>query len=217
MKDIQTLKGEARDALEETREARQAMLAREARNKSLIQLSILIGAFCLILNVAFFFLSSMYFADKRANPLVPVVPVDSTNSARIAFAFFSGIVSAMSIAVAIAPKWVAHGVAALSGLVALIASVFALKKGMPFVLPAALFIMGALLPLLAWRSLLRSRAAWAFLIAMCAVLGLVLLFGAPKVKGQLDIGIWTALIMPGLLGVATVGLTMLRGDYRERI
>jgi hypothetical protein len=87
---------------------------------------------------------------------------------------------------------------------------------MPAVLPAALLVLGVLYPVLVWRSLEHSRGAWAFLISMCGVLAIVLLFGAPKVRGVLDIGLWTALIMPGLLAVATVGLAMLRVDYRER-
>jgi len=85
------------------------------------------------------------------------------------------------------------------------------------VLPVSLFVIGALYPALVWRSLEHSRGAWSFLISMCGVLALVLFFGAPKVRGVLDIGLWTALIMPGLLTVAMVGLTMIRADYRERV
>lgn len=214
MKDVKTLKAETHDAIEESRAAREAKNAATTT----IQIAALIGGFCILLNVAFWFLSSIYFDDKRSNPLIQQTFDDAhITNVRLAFAVFTGLVSAMSIVVSVWPKWVAHALAASAGIIALVASLLAFKKGMPFVLPMSLFVMGALLPLLAWRSLLKSRAAWSFLIATCAVLALVLLFGAPKVRGQLGIGLWTALILPGLLGVATVGLAMIRGDYRERI
>jgi hypothetical protein len=75
-------------------------------------------------------------------------------------------------------------------------------------------VIGLAMPLMIWRSLLGSRGAWAFLTAMCYVLAVVLLFGAPKVRAQIDIGLWTAMLIPGLLVVAGVGMTMIRRNYR---
>jgi hypothetical protein len=69
------------------------------------------------------------------------------------------------------------------------------------------------MPLLVWRSADGSRAAWAYLVALCGVMGLVLFFGAPKVRNLLGVGLWTAMILPGLLTVATTALVMVRGDY----
>jgi hypothetical protein len=43
-----------------------------------------------------------------------------------------------------------------------------------------------------------------------------LLFGAPKVRGALDIGLWTTMILPGLNAVAAFTLASLRGEYLER-
>ncbi len=217
MKDIAELKDESRAALEEARMKREAALAREAHSRNMMQVAALVGGTCVVLNVAFWFLSSVYFADKRSNPmLMDAVTGDQVMNVRFAFAIFTGIVSMAAIGAAFVPKWVSHGLAAIAGLVALVASFFAFRKGMPMVLPVALFVIGVLFPVLVWRSLELSRGAWAFLISMCSVLALVLLFGAPKVRGVLGIGLWTAMIMPGLLAVATVGLTMLRIDYRER-
>jgi hypothetical protein len=47
------------------------------------------------------------------------------------------------------------------------------------------------------------------------VFGTVDFFGAPKVRGLLGIGLWTALIVPGLQIISVIALTMLRGEYRE--
>jgi hypothetical protein len=42
------------------------------------------------------------------------------------------------------------------------------------------------------------------------------LFGAPKVRAQVGIGLWIALIFPGMCVVATTTLASLRDDYRRR-
>jgi hypothetical protein len=81
---------------------------------------------------------------------------------------------------------------------------------------ATLLIVGALMPMLVWRSLQHSRGAWALLIALTTALATVDFFGAPKVRGLLGIGPWTALIMPGLQIVTVIALTMLRREYREQ-
>jgi uncharacterized membrane protein YhdT len=83
------------------------------------------------------------------------------------------------------------------------------------VLPATLLIAAGLFALLIRYSLQRSRAAWASLASLCVVFGVVMLFGAPKIRGMVGVGMWIALIVPGLLGVATAALTMIRRDYRE--
>ena len=60
-----------------------------------------------------------------------------------------------------------------------------------------------------------SRVAWSFLIALMTVMGIVTLFGAPKVRNLLDIGLWYAIIIPGVLAVGVVALALVRRDYRE--
>jgi hypothetical protein len=82
------------------------------------------------------------------------------------------------------------------------------------VLGISLIAAGAIGIGLAWASWHRSRAAWAFLISLTAVLAVCFLFGAPKVRNQLGIGLWTALIYPGIKTVTVVALAMMRDDYR---
>jgi hypothetical protein len=42
-----------------------------------------------------------------------------------------------------------------------------------------------------------------------------MLFGSTKVRGALGIGLWYAMIFPGLLAVATAALLLVRRDYRD--
>ena len=94
-------------------------------------------------------------------------------------------------------------------------SIAAFQAGMPNSLSVALLVLAGLFPVLVWRSLLHSRAAWAFLVSICWVLAVVLLFGAPKVRSKMEIGLWTAMIIPGLLFVAGVALVAVRREYRD--
>jgi len=183
-----------------------------------MQVSAVIFVFCVLLNVAFFVLSIFYFNDKRASSALMQATISDQQvlDTRIAFAVFSTTVTLSAIALMFASKWVSHGLAAVAGIGSLIAAIFAFQKGMPSVLPVALLVLGALFPLLVWRSLEHSRGAWSVLVAMCFVCALVLLFGAPKLRTNLGIGLWTALIIPGLLTVAAIGLTMQRAAYRDR-
>lgn len=177
----------------------------------------LVAIFVVLANAAFYFLSGMYFDDKSATALTPGGIDDAhIRSVRIAFGVFSGCVGLAAVAAALTPRAVAHGVPALAGLASLIAAWSAFGKDLPTVLPMTLLVIGLLLPYLSWRSLDRSRAAWSMLLAMCAVCATVLFFGSPKVRNQLGVGLWIALIIPGLLTVATVALAQLRRDYAER-
>ena len=80
---------------------------------------------------------------------------------------------------------------------------------MPF--PRALI----LLPLLTWKSYERSRAGWSFLAGMIATLAVVMLFGSTKIRNISGIGLWYAMVIPGLLGVGTAALAMIRRQYRD--
>jgi hypothetical protein len=183
-----------------------------ARHKQMVQVAILTAITLAVLNAAFFFLSDWYFGGRKS--LNGVTPAD-INHVRFAFLLFTGSIGAASILASAAPRTVGHGIALVMGLVSLVASIAAFAHGMTPVLPMTLLIIGGLLPMLAMFSMKTSRAAWSFLTALCGVYATVLLFGAPKVRGLLDIGLWTALIVPGLLAVATVSLVMSRADYRD--
>jgi len=82
------------------------------------------------------------------------------------------------------------------------------------VLPVFLFACGAAMPYLAWRSWQGSRVGWAFLTTLCGVLAVCLLFGAPKVKALLHLGLWPALAFPAILAGMTVTLAFQHERYK---
>ncbi len=178
-----------------------------------MQIAGLVFTGCVIANIAFYFLSDLYFEDRSA--IYGSVTSGHINDVRIAFAVFTGSIGLASVIAALQPMWIGHGIAAASSVAALLAGLSAAYHEMTPVLPAALIVTGIILALLVWKSFEGIRAAWAFLIGMTSVLSAVLLFGATKVRGVLDVGLWTALIIPGLLAVATIALSMTRDDYRE--
>jgi hypothetical protein len=176
-----------------------------------VQIAILVAILAVVLNAGFYFLSDAYF-DDRAKRL-GAQELARLDGARIEFAIFTIVVGGAAILAALSPRVVAHAIPALAGVTSLIAVPFAASIG--FVLPLTLLVVGLGFGLLIRYSLRRSRAAWACLAGLCAVYGIVLFFGAPKVRGLVGIGMWTAMIAPGLLWVATGALRMLRADYRE--
>ena len=179
------------------------------RRKQVIQVAVVVAIALVIVNIAFIFLSSWYFTGKRPQEAASIGDV------RMAFAVFTSLVGAASIIAAISPRTIGHAIASIMGLVSIVAAIGAFARGMTPVLPVTLLVIGGLLPALVMFSMKTSRAAWAFLTSLCGVYGTVLLFGAPKLRGLLDIGLWTALIIPGMLAVATASLVMSRADYRD--
>jgi hypothetical protein len=177
-----------------------------------VQISILIGAFALLLNVAFFFLSTVYFNSKRNSLIAVDISDEHIANVRIQFVIFTGLVAGAMVAAVFAPKIVGHALSAAAGLTALVGAYFGFVQGMPTALPCALAVVGLVYPVLVWRSLSGSRAAWSFQLALCYALALVLIFGAPKVRAQVGVGLWMA--MPGLLAVAGTALVWTRRDYR---
>ena len=182
-----------------------------------VQLTVIIAVSLLLLNVLFYFLSGLYYDDKKATQgLMSTITPSTVSSTRVSFGIFSGITGAALIGSLFTPKWIGHLIAAAFGLASFVAAVFPGRAGMPAALTVSLVVLGALFPALAVLSLLRqSRGAWAFLSSMCWVLAVVMLFGAPKIRSQIDIGLWTAMLIPGLLAAAATALTMVRRDYRH--
>ena len=133
------------------------------------------------------------------------------------FMLFTALVALASAVAVIMPKEIGHGLATVTGVAALVGAVAAAMGGMPMVLPVVLFVAGCFMPYLAYRSWHGSRAGWSFLTTMCGVLGVCMLFGAPKVKGLLHIGLWPALVFPGILAATTVALAVQHATYRQRI
>lgn len=181
-----------------------------------MQVAILLAVSGVLLFGAFFVLSGFYADSKNSGrDLAKMITPDMLATIRKAFAIFVGAVTLSGIAAAFAPRLVGHGLATAAGLASLVAAYYAFEKDMPMVLPVTLIVVGLLYPFLAAFSMFsKSRAAWSFLVALCYTLAVVLLFGAPKVRAQIDVSLWTAMVIPGLLVVAGVTLTSLRRDYR---
>jgi hypothetical protein len=182
------------------------------------RMAILCAVGAVLANGVFFILSFAYYnAHKLSAPGVgDFVDEASRTSARESFLVLSLVVAALSFIATRLPREVGHGIATMLGFAALAASYGAFDKGLPTVMGVTLLVVGVLMPTLAYLSWHKSRAAWSFLIALVAVFGGVTLFGAPKVRGMLGIGLWTAMIVPALKIVATVALASTRRDYRSQ-
>jgi hypothetical protein len=177
----------------------------------IVQLAVLVAILVVVLNVGFYFLSEAYFDDRVKR--FGAQELARLGGARRDFGIFTVVVGAAAVLAGMYPRAVAHGIPVAAGLASLVAAPFAISLGL--VLPATLVIVSGIFGLLIWYSLQRSRPAWSCLAALCVVYGVVMLFGAPKVGGLIGVGMWVALIAPGLLGVATAALGMIRGEYRE--
>ncbi|HEY6174530.1 MAG TPA: hypothetical protein VIX73_08815 [Kofleriaceae bacterium] len=176
-----------------------------------------------IANAAFYFLSGSYFDSHHqivGGARVASFTAEQASHIRIVFALVSGGVALAAFAAGVWRRDVSHGLAALLGLFNLVAGWFALRTLLPGpargALVATLVITGALMPALAVLSYRRSRPAWAFLVALCGVFAVVGLFGAPKIRGAVDVSLWTTMILPGLFTVACISLALLRDDYVDR-
>ena len=179
---------------------------------------ICVGAF-VVLNLGFYVLSGSYFESHRE--LVGGVSVlsytpEQMTHVRTTFAMFSGVIAAFGFVAGIRPRVIGHLIPMVLGAVNLAASYAAFSRDQPAVLGMTLLVSGVLMPVLAALSYRQSRPAWAFLIAICGVFAVVEFFGAPKVRGALDVGLWITMILPGLNAVAVAALVSLRGGYVER-
>lgn len=134
----------------------------------------------------------------------------------VPFLAFTTLVAGVACAAVFAPRPVGHGLAIVLAAAAIAGGGGAFYKGMTAVLPITLLVAGALMALLAVRSWQGDRAAWSFLVAISAVLFVCLFFGAPKVRGAIGVGIWLALILPGLFAVATVALAVEHERYASK-
>src|ERR1051325_1166323 len=183
---------------------------------------IAITALCAFIgvNVAFYFLSGSYFDTHRevvaGVGAMPAYSADQMMRVRVSFAVFTGIVTAFGFAAALSPRKVGHLIPVLLGAGHLVGAIAALTHNAPGVVGMTLLVSGILMPVLAWHSFHRSRPAWAFLVAICGVFAVVEIFGAPKVRGALDLSLWLTMILPGINAVAVAALVSLRADYLER-
>ncbi|HEU4729026.1 MAG TPA: hypothetical protein VFT22_14075 [Kofleriaceae bacterium] len=184
-----------------------------------LRIAILCVAAFVAANLVFYLLSGSYFDAHReivAGVSQPSYSPAQMTHVRVTFGVFSGVVAVSALFGTLLPRVVGHLIPALLGAIDLIAGFVALARDLPSVLGMTLLVSGAVMPVLAVKSFRGSRAAWAFLVAMCGVFAVVELFGAPKIRGALDIGLWIAMILPGLNAVAVAALVSLRDEYIER-
>lgn len=168
------------------------------------------GGFVLV-NVAFYLLSMSYFDSPHGTEALATP--EHIMQVRIDFAVFSGVVAVASFAAGLWPARLGHLLAWIFGLADLAGAIAAFKHHAPAVLGMTLLLAGILFPTLAWFSARGKRAPWAFLVAMCGVFAVVEIFGAPKVRNALDVGLWRVMTAPGLKVVAMLALISVRGDY----
>jgi hypothetical protein len=126
------------------------------------------------------------------------------------------IISGSLLASMARPREMGHLLAGLFSGSALLAGLISFSGSLPITLSIVLVMMGGLALILTVQSITRrSRPAWAFLCAILAVMTVCTLFGAPKIHNILGVDMWIALMIPGLLAVATTALGMVADDYRE--
>jgi hypothetical protein len=178
-----------------------------------IQIAGLVVTATVITNIAFYFLSDLYYDDRSA--IYGEVTALHIQQVRINFGIFTGSIAIGSVLASLRPLYVGHVLAGLAALAGLVGGVAAFAHDMTPVLPASLVVGGLVMAVLVWKSLMKSRSAWAFLIGMTSVLSAVMLFGSTKLRSALDVQLYIALIIPGLLAVATTALAMVRDDYKE--
>jgi hypothetical protein len=109
-----------------------------------------------------------------------------------------------------------HVLAAMLGLASIVAGIAAMVKGLPGIMSYTLLIFGAVLPPLAILSWQRSRAAWSFVISICAVFALITLFGAPKVESLLGVPLAAAMTLPVLYTIVVILLAAGGDAYRDQ-
>ena len=177
------------------------------------KVAMIIAGVAVALNGLFFYLSGAYFADRVA--VYGPVSDGEINGVRISFATLTVVLTAAGAAAVRWPRLVGHTIPFVASLAALAGAVAAYLHGLHIVMPVTLLVIGLVLPVLCMSSLNRRRAGWAFLCGMCAMLAVVTLFGATKVRVVLGISLWHAMILPGLLAIGTAALAMVRTEYRD--
>jgi hypothetical protein len=82
---------------------------------------------------------------------------------------------------------------------------------LPFALVLAMCLFGALECVVSWLTIRRQRVAWSFAVSLSGTMALACLFGAPKIRDAMDVGIGLA-VMPSLLAAVTTVLLAMAAD-----
>jgi hypothetical protein len=112
-------------------------------------------------------------------------------------------------------RFAGHGGAVLGGVLEIAGSI-ALVKHRPAELVITLATVGILSIALAWKSFAtKSRAAWAFLSVISAVMALCTFFGSAQLRAALGISFSVVMIVPLFFVFTAVMLGACGRDYRE--
>lgn len=84
---------------------------------------------------------------------------------------------------------------------------------MPLPFPVSLLAGGVLQAILCIATVRRSRAAWAFALSLNGTLGVVFLFGAPKLRDAFDMSLIAGLVPAVAFGVITMLLATATDDF----
>jgi hypothetical protein len=182
------------------------------------QAAIVCGIAFAVVYGLFLFLSGSYFETHReivpgAGSVAAFSP-EQISHIRVVFAVVTAVLTGATFLAWMQPRNFGHLLAVLLAIGELIAGVGALFGGYA-VLGVSLLGAGVLSLVFGHYSYRGSRPSWAALVSLCGVLAAAGLFGAPKLRGILDVSLWTTMLVPGLFAVATVALTSLRGQYDE--
>lgn len=189
------------------------MTERVPPQRRVLQFSVIVLVITLLLNVLVYFVADDYYRSRAGSS--GAVPADLLWKTRAAFALFSGLTGLVAVAAVWSPRVIGHGIPALAVLASFAAGIAAARADYHPVLPASLIVIAVVLVELIRSSLKGSRAGWAFLASMCGVLATVTLFGSTKVRNALDIGLWHAMLIPGVLAGATAALILASDRYRD--
>jgi hypothetical protein len=84
---------------------------------------------------------------------------------------------------------------------------------MPLPFRLSLLVGGVLQTILCLKTLHRSRAGWAFALSLNGTLGVVFLFGAPKLRDAFDMSLIAGLVPAVAFGVVTMLLATATEDF----
>ena len=82
---------------------------------------------------------------------------------------------------------------------------------LPFALVLAMCLFGAMEGVVSWLTIRRQRIAWSFAVSISGTMALACLFGAPKIRDAMEVGIGLA-VLPSLLSAVTTVLLAMAAD-----
>ncbi|CAN5704364.1 hypothetical protein BH11MYX2_BH11MYX2_21520 [soil metagenome] len=180
------------------------------------QTAVILAICAAVLNIAFFFLSSRYYADKVTSYGPAGYGDADLTHTRLTFLLFTAVTAAVGTAGAFRSWHTGFTISMLAGFASFAAGVGAIYGHLHPILAATLFVLGAIFLTLGWfAAYRRSRAAWSFLVGLDWMSVATTLFGATKVRNALGTNLWTALIVPGLFAVAALSLVAVREAFDD--